>query len=335
MKMILNKEIIERYLNNQSTQQERELIEAWYYSFENNLDGISQMTDDEQINLENELYLKIKEKIAPTQKNPTRQINWVWYLSSAAAMFLLAFGIWTYNKSAKNIQSLSGTPFSGWAKYENVSAKELKITLPDGSVVVMKPKTQLSYNQSDAKFREVNLTGEAFFDVMHDTTRPFLIYTGKMTTKVLGTSFTVKAYPSMKKSEVSVVSGKVTVFEKDAEDKQNNGVILTPNLKVTFFDEEEHFVTGLVEKPEVLATINKETLSFNFQDAPLNDVLTALEKAYGIEMVLERESLGKCTLNGDLTEMPLFTKLDIITRSLNATYQVKGTSILVSGIGCE
>ncbi|WP_064197338.1 MULTISPECIES: FecR family protein [Emticicia] len=335
MKMILNKEIIERFLNNQSTQQELELIEAWYYSFENNLDGISQMTDDEQINLENELYLKIKEKIAPTQKTPTRQINWVWYLSSAAAMFLLAFGIWTYNKSAKNIQSLSGTPFSGWAKYENVSAKELKITLPDGSVVVMKPKTQLSYNQSDAKFREVNLTGEAFFDVMHDTTRPFLIYTGKMTTKVLGTSFTVKAYPSMKKSEVSVVSGKVTVFEKDAEDKQNNGVILTPNLKVTFFDEEEHFVTGLVEKPEVLATINKETLSFNFQDAPLNDVLTALEKAYGIEMVLERESLGKCTLNGDLTEMPLFTKLDIITRSLNATYQVKGTSILVSGIGCE
>lgn len=333
--MKLNKEIIERFLNNQSTEQERELIEAWYYSFENNLDGISQLTDEEQLDLENELYLKIKEKIAPVKKTKTRQINWVWYLSSAAAMFLLVFGIWMYNKSTKNIQSLSGIPFSGWAKYENISAKELKITLPDGSIVVMKPKTQLSYNQSDTKFREVNLTGEAFFDVMHDATRPFLIYTGKMTTKVLGTSFSVKAYPSMKKSEVSVVSGKVTVFEKDAEDKQNNGVILTPNLKVTFFDEEEHFVTGLVEKPEVLTTINKENLSFNFQDVPLNEVLTALEKAYGIEMVLERESLGKCTLNGDLTEMPLFTKLDIITRSLNATYQVKGTSILVSGAGCE
>lgn len=333
--MKLNKELIERFLNNQSTEQERELIEAWYYSFENNLDGISQLTDGEQLDLENELYLKIKEKIAPVKKTRTRQINWVWYLSSAAAMFLLVFGIWMYNKSTKNIQSLSGIPFSGWAKYENVSAKELKITLPDGSIVVMKPKTQLSYNQSDTKFREVNLTGEAFFDVMHDATRPFLIYTGKMTTKVLGTSFSVKAYPSMKKSEVSVVSGKVTVFEKDAEDKLNNGVILTPNLKVTFFDEEEHFVTGLVEKPEVLTTINKENLSFNFQDVPLNEVLTALEKAYGIEMVLERESLGKCTLNGDLTEMPLFTKLDIITRSLNATYQVKGTSILVSGAGCE
>lgn len=333
--MRMNKSIVERFLKNECTEQERELIETWYFSFENNLDGISQMTDEEQIGLENELYLKIKEKIAPAQKTSTRQINWVWYLSSAAAVFLLAFGIWTYNKTTKNIQTVSGVPFSGWAKYENISAKELKITLPDGSVVVMKPKTQLSYNQSDTKFREVNLTGEAFFDVMHDATRPFLIYTGKMTTKVLGTSFNVKAFPNMKKSEVSVVSGKVTVYEKDAEEINNNGVILTPNLKVTFFDEEEHFVTGLVEKPEVLKTINKETLSFNFQDVPLNEVLTALEKAYGIEMVLERESLGKCTLNGDLTEMPLFTKLDIITRSLNAAYQVKGTSILVSGAGCE
>lgn len=333
--MRIDKTIIERFLNNQCSQQERELIEAWYYSFENHLDGISQMTDEEQINLENELYLKIKEKIAPAEKTQIRKINWVWYLSSAAAILLLTFGLWTYNKTTKNIQTISGVPFSGWAKYENVSAKDLKITLPDGSVVLMKPKTQLSYNQSDVAFREVNLTGEAFFDVMHDATRPFLIYTGKMTTKVLGTSFTIKAFPNMKKSEVSVVSGKVTVYEKDAEEIKNNGVILTPNLKVTFFDEEEHFVTGLVEKPEVLKTINKETLSFNFQDAPLNDVLTALEKAYGIEMVLERESLGKCTLNGDLTEMPLFTKLDIITRSLNATYQVKGTSILVSGAGCE
>jgi type II secretory pathway component HofQ len=156
-----------------------------------------------------------------------------------------------------------------------------------------------------------------------------------MTTKVLGTSFSIRAFPSMKKSEVSVISGKVTVYEKESEYKQNNGVILTPNLKVTFFDEEEHFVTGLVEKPEVLTTIDKETLRFNFQEAPLNQVLTTLEEAYGIEMVLESESLGKCTLNGDLTEMPLFTKLDIITRSLNATYQVKGTSILVSGAGCE
>ena len=162
-----------------------------------------------------------------------------------------------------------------------------------------------------------------------------MIYTGKVTTKVLGTSFRIKAFPEMQQFEVSVVSGKVTVYEKDEANKKDNGVILTPNLKVTFFDKEEHFITGIVESPELLPTIEKSSLSFNFQNVPLNKVLKTLEKAYGIEMVLENESLGKCTLNGDLEEMPLYTKLDIITRSLNASYQIKGTSILVSGVGCE
>jgi transmembrane sensor len=308
--MIFNQEIVERFLQNKCTDEERQAIETWYFSFEHNLDGINQMPENEQIALENELYLKIKRKIQPFEAIQKKPIAWSWYFGSVAAIFLLAFGIWTYNKNSSNIQAAYGIPFSGWAKYENVSSKKLKINLPDGSIVVLQPKTQLSYNQSETDFREVNLTGEAFFDVKRDITRPFYIYSGKMTTKVLGTSFNIKAYPNMKRSEVSVISGKVTVYENEAKNKKDNGVILTPNLKVTFFDEEEHFITGLVEKPEILQSIKKE-------------------------MVLDNENLGKCTLTGDLENMPLFTKLDIISRSLNATYQIKGTSILVSGRGCE
>ncbi len=333
--MTLNKEIIERFLQNTSTNDERRAVETWYFSFENNLDGISHKPENEQINLENELYLKIKQKIQPLEITTKRPFAWQWYLGSAAAILLVFFGLWTYNQSAKNIEIANGVPFSGWAKYENTSAKILKITLPDGSTAVLQPKTKIEYNQSDIATREVNLTGEAFFDVKRNEARPFIIHTGKMTTKVLGTSFVIKAYPNMKKSEVSVVSGKVTVYENDADNKKDNGVILTPNLKVTFFDEEKHFIKSLVESPEVLQTIKKESFSFDFQSVPLVEVLKTLEKTYGIEMVLENESLGRCTLTGDLEGMPMFTKLDIIARSLNATYQIKGTSILVNGRGCE
>ena len=333
--MTINQEIVERFLQNKCTDAELLAIETWYFSFEHNLDGIGQLSENEQIVLENELYSKIKQKIQPFNIVQKSTIPWSWYFGSAVAILLLFFGIWTYNKTAKNIQAANGIPFSGWAKYDNVSAKELTVILPDGSVVILKPKTQLAYNQSDTGFREVTLNGEAFFDVKRDEARPFYIYAGKMTTKVLGTSFNIKAYPSMKKSEVAVVSGKVTVYEHDADDKKDNGVILTPNLKVTFFDEEEHFIKSIVEKPEVLQNIKKESFSFDFQNISLSEVLKTLEKTYGIEMVLENESLGHCTLTGDLEGMPMFTKLDIIVRSLNATYQIKGTSILVNGRGCE
>ncbi|WP_435355778.1 FecR family protein [Emticicia sp. SJ17W-69] len=333
--MRLNQEIIERFLQNKCTDNERQAVESWYLSFEKNLDGISQMPEDEQITLENELYLKIKRRIRPFEQIQKTPIPWLLYLGIAAAVLLISFSVWFYKIPQGDSQTNQQVLSSNWTKYENNSTKELKIALPDGSIVTMNPKTQITYNQSDTKFREVNLIGEAFFDVKKDATRPFMIYTGKVTTKVLGTSFRIKAYPEMQKFEVSVASGKVTVYEKEEANKKDNGVILTPNLKVTFFDEEEHFITGLVEKPEVLPTIKKESLSFNFQNIPLHEVLKTLEKAYGIEMVLENESLGNCTLNGNLDDMPLYTKLDIITRSLNANYQIKGTSILVSGRGCE
>ena len=333
--MKLSQEIAERFLQNKCTDEENLAVENWYFSFEKNNDGISQMLDNEQFALENEIYLKIKRKIQPFEEISRPSQTWKYYLSGIAALLLVTLGVWFYTVQNNKNQIVVNVLNSEWAKYDNPSSKDFKVVLPDGSIVLLKPKTQLAYNQADTKLREVNLVGEAFFDVKKDASRPFMIYTGKVTTKVLGTSFRIKAFPEMKKFEVSVASGKVTVYEKDEPNKKDNGVILTPNLKVTFFDKEEHFITGIVEKPEVLPTIKKESLSFNFQNVSLNEVLKTLEKAYGIEMVLENESLGKCTLNGDLEDMPLYTKLDIITRSLNANYQIKGTSILVSGIGCQ
>ncbi len=331
--MILNQEIIKRFLKNESTHQESEAVESWYFSFEKNLDGIGQMLDAEQIELENEVYLKIKRRIQSSEVISKTPIFWHSYVWRAAAVLLVFFGILVYYKTQKYTQT--NAELSGWVKFENISAKDLKIILPDGSRVVMKPETQLTYNQLDKYIREVNLTGEAFFDVRRDESRPFFVYTGKLTTKVLGTSFSIKSYPDVKRAEVAVLSGKVTVYEKDVEGQKDNGVVLTPNLKVTYFEKEAHFVSGIVEKPEVIQTIKKESFSFNFQNTPLADVLKILEKTYGIEMVLDHETLGRCTLTGHLEEMPLFDKLDIIARSLNATYEIKGTSILVSGKGCE
>ena len=330
--MKLTQEIVERFLQNTSTDEENRAVENWYLSFEKNSDGIGLMPNDARFELENEIYLKIKRRIQPFETIARPSQTWKYYLSGIAALLLFTLGVWFYDSQNTNNQTTSN---SEWIKYDNPSSKEFKVVLPDGSVVLLEPKTLLSYNQEDTKLREVKLVGEAFFDVKKDASRPFMIYTGKVTTKVLGTSFRIKAFPEMQQFEVSVVSGKVTVYEKDEANKKDNGVILTPNLKVTFFDKEEHFITGIVESPELLPTIEKSSLSFNFQNVPLNKVLKTLEKAYGIEMVLENESLGKCTLNGDLEEMPLYTKLDIITRSLNASYQIKGTSILVSGVGCE
>jgi transmembrane sensor len=71
-----------------------------------------------------------------------------------------------------------------------------KNTLPDGTTVVLNKKSKLSYPvEFTGSTREVFLTGEAFFDVAHNPSKPFKVHTGVFVTKVLGTAFSIKAYP--------------------------------------------------------------------------------------------------------------------------------------------
>jgi ferric-dicitrate binding protein FerR (iron transport regulator) len=190
----------------------------------------------------------------------------------------------------------------------------------------------------DADKRIVYLTGDAFFSVQKMPLRPFFVHAGNVVTKVLGTSFFIRTEPDTREVRVEVVTGRVAVYQQ-SKDKQttSNGVVLNPNQAVTYFDEQKHFVTGLVEKPAILTERPPETkeLSFVFDDTPLSEVLGRLEQAYGIDIEVENEQQNNCPLTADLTNQPLYTQLDIICAALKAKYEIQGVTILVSGKGCN
>jgi len=187
------------------------------------------------------------------------------------------------------------------------------------------------------------LYGNAFFEVTKNPEKPFLVYSGKLVTKVLGTSFRIKTNEKDQALEVEVVTGKVSVFENrnafaaidDKPEKNNNGVVLTPNQRVTYFPESRHLLTGLVMEPVKVekALIAKSVTIFN--NSQLIKIIEDLQKEYGIEIVFANDRLEKCTFTGDLSEMPLYEKLDLICKSNQASYEVKGTRILINGEGCD
>ena len=112
-------------------------------------------------------------------------------------------------------------------------------------------------------------------------------------------------------------------------------MVLTPNLKVTYFAEQQHFVAGLVEKPEIIKAADVTSFEFDFQNTSLIKVVETLEKAYGIELFFENELLKNCTLTGNLQGMEMYEKLEAICQSLGASYQVQGTRIVLNGKGCQ
>jgi transmembrane sensor len=347
MSKIQFKNILQRYIEGTCTEQERLMVEQWY-----------ELLDEDYRQLfpnlalaqwEDELWNKIQEK---TETQLPIQRRWyqqkvVWRVA-ASILLVGSIGFWYWSKEDVSfVSSAFYAQDAGLEKQRNTSTKEVKVVLSDGSEVTLSPNSTLEYPKKwGTDKREVFLTGNAFFKVARNVEKPFLVYSKGIVTKVLGTSFWVRSNTTSNQVEIAVMTGKVAVFKQDAKadyisETTKSGVILTPNQQVNYFPENQVFVTGIVKEPLLIRPdgIHKEIPavlpSFHYDEDAVAAVLSDLEKAYGIEIIVENDQLSDCPFTADLSDSNLYTKLDIICATLKASYEVRGTKILISGKGCQ
>jgi ferric-dicitrate binding protein FerR (iron transport regulator) len=220
----------------------------------------------------------------------------------------------------------------------NTTQVALSIVLPDSSKITLKPNSKISYNPFFAgNLREVFLSGEAFFDVRKNPEKAFVVHSNGLVTKVLGTIFSVKAFENDEKVIVKVQTGKVTVYSAKSsknEDPETGGLILFPNQKVEFGTTEDRFIRTLVEKPMLLKP-NADINQFTFKNTPAATIFKALENAYGVELIYDKDLLSSCYLTTTLTDESLFEKLDIICAAIEAGYKEIDAQIVISSKGCK
>jgi transmembrane sensor len=226
---------------------------------------------------------------------------------------------------------------------ENINStdKIQRIKLQDGSVISLYPQSKIRYPKPfSEKKREVYLTGQAFFKITKNPSKSFWVYTEKISTQVLGTSFMVKAFENMKNVRVEVKTGRVSVYtRKDLENAKNEnltmmaGVILTPNQQVSFSKIEERFVKSIVEKPTEIIEVVKE--EFRFEEAPMAKVFSLLEKTYGISVIYDSKTMEGCFLTANLEEESLYEKLNIICKITKSTYEIVDAQIIIHSKGCN
>jgi transmembrane sensor len=323
--------LLEKYLAGKCNAEEKKVVEQWFELVGN--DSKIPTTEPEWNHVKDRMWSRIHKGATPITKPVSIWQKQSFRLAIAASITIL-LGLGIYFNYVLNTQNhLIISEYAGVVTQENATNKIIALKLEDGSVIKLHPKAILSYPKHFlADKREVTLKGNAFFDIKRNPNKPFMVLCGETITKVLGTSFLIKSDLSSK-IQVEVKTGKVSVYEKGASNPKENGVVLTPNEKVVYFDEDNHFVTGLVEKPEVLVTV-KDKINFDFRNARLSEVLEKFKDAYGIEIFLEDEKIANCTFTGDLNAMPIYNQLDFLCQTLNANYQIKGTDIIVSGRGC-
>ena len=177
--------------------------------------------------------LKHRSDFLPAEENESavsRRSFWQnkWLLATAVCVVILFTGWWLKDTVPdKPVTRPTPAMSSVVTRYGNKS----RISLPDGSQVWLNAGSRLDYINSDFtnNKREVYLSGEAYFEIVHNAAIPFIVRSGTMQVKVLGTTFNVKAYPEEDNMETSLIRGSVEITIKDRPD---DVYILKPNEKL-------------------------------------------------------------------------------------------------------
>jgi transmembrane sensor len=332
-------QLLKGYLKGESSDMEKLRVEQWFDDLTNSeLD----LSEPEKTEIKERMLARI---LAEKGQEDSPSGGRFLVLKVAASLLLMIASLAGYfylQAGEPEVAAIAAPVLSSEVVVENGSDGTKEVSLPDGTQIVLKGKSRITYNRAfTGKKREVYLVGEAFFDVMRNPERPFFVYSGNIVTRVLGTSFTMIAAENSPTIEVNVVSGRVSVYESDDEadepdqKKVKKGVILTRNQKATFFVKENHLIPSLVEQPKPARIPTRENKLLVFEDNTLTEIAAKLGENYSIEFVMENASIGNCTFTGDLSDMALFDVLSIIGKSVGIEYEVMGTKILLNGEGCQ
>lgn len=200
------------------------------------------------------------------------------------------------------------------------------ITLADGSTAILNSESSITYDKDfGQKNRLIHLTGEAFFDVARDESRPFVVIANGIKTTALGTSFNINAYHTDNLA-VSLATGKVRVeMEKEITGVERNKVILRPGEQALWSSHEAALTKREFDPLEILSW--KENIIY-FNKTELKSMIDVLEKWYDVQITIEGETRKLTqTGTGKFKNQSLENVLSSLGFSMGFSYQINDKQI--------
>ncbi|RBL88199.1 FecR family protein [Chitinophaga flava] len=199
------KALLKRFLQGTATPEETEKIAYWYSTLQDPEQSV--LSPEERTILKQSILHNIIRQTIPAKQGISRK----WFRYAAAVLLVASLGGWLYSRY--NSMAAPTVIYSG------IGATR-RIVLPDSSIVTMNAGSTLRIAASFGnRERNIELEGEAFFDIKPNPTCPFRVHHGQLTTTVLGTSFNIRAYPGEENAKVAVASGKVQVDIQGKEEQ--------------------------------------------------------------------------------------------------------------------
>lgn len=217
--MSLLQHIFRRYRDGNASHEEQQVVNGWYdyYDQEKDIQLTPEEAADIKKSIRERIILPTAVPIATAATTPRLRIGWRTAAAAAAVLIITASVIlWNTNPRAYEKKVITDLT----TDVTTAAGINQKLNMPDGSTLMVRPGSSIGYKTAfDGVSREIVMhNGEVYFEVAKDSTRPFIIHTGILDIKVLGTSFVVRAIKGVREQEVVVKEGRVQVA--------NNGKVL-------------------------------------------------------------------------------------------------------------
>jgi ferric-dicitrate binding protein FerR (iron transport regulator) len=312
--------LIDLYLKDQLSIEEKFKVEEWlrHITDERAFDALTDLErDDSQRKTHEELMSRIKP--AKNTEGSFFIVNMRPWLKIASCVVLMGILIFAFSNRLKEIFNIQQ-----YASVSNTTGHITKSILSDGSIVWLKGNSKLTYPlKFKGNLRNVDLEGEALFEVAKDAAHPFIIHCGILTTRVLGTSFNIKH--TSNKIEVNVLTGRVFLSSVNAA-----AVTLHPHQRAVFY-ESKKTITQIAHPVLEVASLTKGTeYDMFFNDATVGDVLQRVEKKFEVKINCENSKLGNIRITADFTDQSLVNTMNMICEALNLDYKINERSVTVT-----
>jgi transmembrane sensor len=285
-------------------------------------------TEDKKIQLE-KLKLEIEAfetlpKERKAVKLPVRKI-WAWVSVAASILILTSIYVAQYfasNPSGATLYSKVTTKSYHLTARTNFDERK-KLKLPDGTTVIMNGSSELKLaNDYNVSNRHVYLTGEAFFLVKKDHSRPFVVITDKTATTALGTSFKVQSYESSSPASVMLATGKVKVETTRLTDVSD--VKLVPGEQAVLMQDNAAFQKSNYNSSTLQNWINRKLV---FSNSNLDDIVVKFREIYGINIITSNTPSEHVSFTGEFDNKNPTEVLEAIGFSNHFTYKQNNNNV--------
>ena len=323
--MKITKENIERYHQGKCSPEEQRIVEQWLdseeleMSFPENAD-INAIGDRGWKRISSRYHINVQPD--PVLVPKLRSYRMIWQIAACMTLLLGAATFYYLNTDLKNSENNAAIAYK---EIRTLKGQKLSVTLPDGTIVWLNSESVLRFPENfKGHLRELKFSGEAYFSVTKDASKPFIISTEKTKVQVLGTKFNLRAMATETATTVVVEEGKIR-FSGAGNQYQS---ILTANKRGVFETKgaTPSMYTDEVYAPKYMAWKNGELLMDNLT---IEETAEMLERWYNVKIKINRPELSGERYTGSFKNASLQKVMESMSFAVKFSFRQNGQTFIL------